>query len=287
MKRYYIYISIILGGLFSLVSCQESVEKNPGFEMFDKDATLVTDVVTGETIVDDRGYYMIVEGSSFVDNKDYPAKEIGVCWSATDVDPKLYIETAAGYQKNFTVGSLKKADKIFVRDLALKTKYYYRTYILNAAGVVYGPVKEHTTNDLITKPAVLKSELFKDDNGAVVPRTVDFARLDSISQFHAVSLYADGYKIVMGFNSKTNAITVAKQKAYINDELKDIAEDKGLVYVTGTGSFDPETNIIELKLTHSYTPKKEDVNTDPGAPEGSGEAEENIEFPSYTDTIEL
>ncbi len=271
MKKY-IYILSIASGLFAFASCQESVENDPGFEIFDKTKPEITGVVTGTKIVDDRAVYLTVSESSYKEEETAKAKEVGVCWSTTDSDPKVYAltggEKPTGYTKNFT--STKETSKIgslFVGGLSPETKIYYRTFVMNAAGISYGEVKEYTTKNYTVESAKLKSE---DSKGNVVfDKTFDLAPLVSITQFHALKMYGDNdYIIEMDYDKKTGAVTVDKQKAYVDASLSEVSTDN-IVSIEGTGSYDEATKTIELELEHTYTVKK-------GV---------TVKFPIYKETI--
>lgn len=272
MKKY-IYILSIASGLFALASCQESVENNPGFEIFDKTKPLITEVVTGATIVDDKAVYFTVEGGSYKEEETAKAKEVGICWSTTDSDPKVYAltggENPTGYSKNFTsTTATASVGKLFVSGLSPKTKFYYRTFVLNDAGIAYGDVKEYTTKDYTTENAKLKTVDLK--GNVIFDKTFDLAPLESITQFYALKMYSENYLIKMSYNAKTGAVTVAKQKAYVNASLsEEIAKDK-IVSVEGTGTYDAENKTLELVLAHTFT-LKEDV--------------EEYKFPIYKETI--
>lgn len=259
MKKY-IYILSVATGLLALASCQESVERDPGFELFDKNKPMITEVVTGTNIVDDRAVYLTVEGSSYKEEETAKAKEIGICWSKTETDPKLFVLTGGdnptGYAKNFT--STEKTDeinKLLILGLSPKTKIYYRTYVLNAGGVSYGAVKEYTTKDYTTVEANLKSLELK--TGKVVfNKTFQLAELNILNQFHAINMYGENnYIIKIDYKIKDGTVKIEKQKAYVNPDLSDISTDN-VVSVQGTGSYDQESKTITLELEHSFTLKK-------------------------------
>ena len=137
MKKYFSFLTLLIGILLILVSCRNGSENEPlGLEKPNVLTVVVTEVTDARAIC---GGNVTSDGGAEVTAK-------GVCWS-TSQNPAI--------SDSFSIDGVGLGEYVsIINGLTANTTYYVRAYATNSEGTTYGEEKTFTTLEIIEENSI-------------------------------------------------------------------------------------------------------------------------------------